>query len=72
MISDGGNGRLVDFFDVEGWSAALIAALADPEKDDALRVAARRTIIERYDLHTRCLPQQISLVEAQNAIRPAG
>lgn len=72
VIADGGNGRLVDFFDVEGWSAALIAALADPKKDDELRVGARRAIVERYDLQTRCLPQQISLVEAQGAIRPAG
>lgn len=69
VIADGVNGRLVDFFDIEGWSAALIAALADAEKDDALREAARRTIVERYDLQTRCLPQQVSFVEAQGEAR---
>ncbi len=28
VIADGVNGRLVDFFDVPGWSRALIEALA--------------------------------------------
>ena len=31
VIKDGVNGRLVDFFDVKGWSAALTDALARPE-----------------------------------------
>jgi glycosyltransferase involved in cell wall biosynthesis len=63
VIQDGVNGRLVDFFDVAGWSAALTAALADPRADDALRLAARETVVARYDLKTVCLPQLIAFVE---------
>lgn len=63
VINDGVNGRLVDFFDVPGWSAALIAALADPARDDGIRAAARTTILERYDLKRICLPRQIAFVE---------
>ena len=63
VIRDGVNGRLVDFFDVPGWSRALIVALADPGRDEALRAAARATVLEQYDLKRRCLPRQIALIE---------
>jgi glycosyltransferase involved in cell wall biosynthesis len=62
VISDGVNGRLVDFFDVQGWSAALIDALARPEAFDGLRAAARQTVLERYDLRSVCLPKQVDLL----------
>ncbi len=64
VISDGDNGRLVDFFDVAGWSKALIRALADPLADHPLRDAARRTVVEKYDLSRVCLPRLISFVES--------
>lgn len=63
VIRDGENGRLVDFLDIPGWSAALSRALAEPARDDALRRAARETIISRYDLNRICLPAQIELIE---------
>lgn len=63
VIRDGMNGRLVDFFDVSGWSKALIGALAGPAADDGLRAAARATVLERYDLRRLCLPRQIALIE---------
>lgn len=63
VITDGENGRLVDFFDVAGWSEAIIAALADPARDAPLRAAARQTILDRYDLRTRCLPRLVQFVE---------
>ncbi len=62
-ISDGKNGRLVDFFDVAGWSKAMIRALEYPKADDPLRAAARRTAIDRYDLKRVCLPRLIAFVE---------
>lgn len=65
LITDGVNGRLVDFFDVAAWSAALIEGLAEPRRFMPLREAGRRTIIERYDLATRCLPQMLAFVEGQ-------
>ena len=62
VIQDGVNGRLVDFFDVKAWSAALTDALARPEAHDAMREAARRMVRERYDLRSVCLPKQIDLL----------
>ncbi len=65
VIADGVNGRLVDFFDVAAWSRAIVAALADPRPDDALRAAGRATVVSRYDLATVCLPQIVALVEGR-------
>jgi glycosyltransferase involved in cell wall biosynthesis len=55
-------GRLVDFFDVKGWSAALTDALARPKAYDAIRDAARRMVRDRYDLRSVCLPRQVELL----------
>ena len=65
LISDGVNGRLVDFFDIAGLAAVLTETLAEPRRFMHLRQAARQTILDRYDLETRCLPQLIELVEGQ-------
>ena len=62
VIKDGVNGRLVDFFDVKGWSAALTDTLARPEAYDGMRQAAQQMARERYDLKTVCLPKQIELL----------
>ena len=64
LIQDGVNGRLVDFFDIEGWSKLLTKALARPERFTDLRRAARETILKGYDLQTVCLPQMIDWVES--------
>ncbi len=63
VIEDGVNGRLVDFFDVAAWSQTLIEALAEPARHDAMRHAARQTIVDRYDLRTVCLPRLVGFVE---------
>lgn len=70
VIRDGENGRLVDFFDVPGWSRALIAALAEPGATLALRAAARETIRARYDLRSQCLPRLVAFVEGTGAPTP--
>jgi glycosyltransferase involved in cell wall biosynthesis len=62
MIEDGVTGRLVDFFDVPAWSAALTDALARPEAYLGMRDAARRMVRERYDLRSVCLPRQVELL----------
>lgn len=64
VIRDGVNGRLVDFFDVKGWSAALTDALANPAAYEKMRIAARRTVLDRYDLKTICLPEMVEFVES--------
>ena len=62
VITDGVTGRLVDFFDVAGWSAALTDALAEPERFVPLREAGRALARARYDLRSVCLPQMVDLL----------
>jgi glycosyltransferase involved in cell wall biosynthesis len=63
VIEDGLNGRLVDFFDAKGLADAIAGVLADPAAQEPLRQAARRTVVQRFDLQTVCLPQQLALVD---------
>jgi glycosyltransferase involved in cell wall biosynthesis len=60
VIEDGVNGRLVDFFNEVGLAQHIIAALA--EGDGGLRLAARETAIERYDVKSVCLPAYLDLL----------
>ncbi|RYI35993.1 MAG: glycosyltransferase [Acetobacteraceae bacterium] len=62
VIEDGVTGRLVDFFDMKAWAAALTDALANPHAYDGMREAARRMVRQRYDLRSVCLPKQIDLL----------
>ena len=62
VIKDGVNGRLVDFFDIAGWSNAFIDGLANPEKSLHLRRAARAAAVEQYDLRSICLPKQVDFL----------
>ncbi|WP_151717336.1 glycosyltransferase family 4 protein [Gemmobacter serpentinus] len=64
LIEDGVNGRLVDFFDVPGWSKMLTKALARPDRFTEMRRAARETILQGYDLQTVCLPRMVRWVES--------
>lgn len=57
------NGWLVDFFDVPALVDAVSDGLAAIDKHQALRRAARETIVARYDLQSICLPRQIELLE---------
>ena len=63
VIEDGVNGRLVDFFDIAGWSATLTDCLARPEAHRHLGVAARQTVVSRYDLRSVSLPRMVALIE---------
>lgn len=63
VITDGENGRLVDFFDTDRWSEMLVDALEAPYRYDRIRENARRTIIENYDLKRICLPRLVRFVE---------
>jgi glycosyltransferase involved in cell wall biosynthesis len=62
VIAHGRNGLLVNFFDVAGLAEQVVEALAQPARYAHLRVAARQTALERYDLAI-CLPQQVRLIE---------
>jgi glycosyltransferase involved in cell wall biosynthesis len=63
LIEDGVNGRLVDFFDIPAWSAALTEALAHPDRFMPQRHAARQTILDHYDLKNVCMPRMVDFVE---------
>lgn len=63
VIKTGENGILVDFFDVADWSRKLSRALDKPHEYTDIRKAARRTIVERYDLQSICLPEQMKLIK---------
>jgi glycosyltransferase involved in cell wall biosynthesis len=57
------NGLLVDFFNVNAIAGHVIDALSNPARYQVLREAARRTIVEGYDLKQVCLPRQTGLVD---------
>jgi glycosyltransferase involved in cell wall biosynthesis len=61
-ISNGVNGLLVDFFDVDRLASTVINVLSHSEDFLAMRVRARELAIEHYDLRRRCLPKQLELV----------
>jgi glycosyltransferase involved in cell wall biosynthesis len=63
-LQDGVTGTLVDFFDVAGWSKAMIEGLAHPERFVEMRHAARKVALERYDLRGNCLPRMVEFVES--------
>ncbi|MEM9220097.1 MAG: glycosyltransferase [Cyanobacteria bacterium P01_F01_bin.150] len=58
VITDGENGLLVDFFSPKELADRVESVLEDPSRRQDLRINARQTIIERYDLAT-LLPQKI-------------
>lgn len=64
VIEHGRNGLLVDFFDRERLAATVAGVLEDPARYASLREAARRSVVQRYDLSTVCLPRQVALVES--------
>ena len=65
VLRDGENALLNTPFDVDGLADRIIDACRGASRYDHLRDAARRTIVERYDRETVCLPAWISLIEAE-------
>jgi len=63
-IEHGMNGLLTDFFGTSKLAAQVDEALQRQDQLKPLREAARRTVLERYDLKRVCLPAQRRLVEA--------
>jgi glycosyltransferase involved in cell wall biosynthesis len=63
VLRHGENGLLVDFFDPKAIANAVTEALRNKEDFRAIRRAARRTVVENYDLTKVTLPKQIALLE---------
>ena len=62
VIQDNVNGLLVDFFNPQQTSDRVIEALDNPEGMAAIRLKARETILESYDL-ANLLPQHLQWVK---------
>jgi glycosyltransferase involved in cell wall biosynthesis len=62
VIEDGRNGLLVDFFDTAAMAQRIADVLARPADYQPLRVQARQTVLERYDLATVCLPRTLDFL----------
>ncbi len=62
VIDHGRNGLLTDFFDPDALARTIADALQRPEALAPLRLQARADTIERFDLHTRCLPRQLAFL----------
>jgi glycosyltransferase involved in cell wall biosynthesis len=63
VIEHGANGLLVPFFDGAALADTVVDALAQPDRYEHIRKAARQTLLTRYDLKTICLPQQEKLFD---------
>jgi len=61
-ITHNETGLLVDFFNPEALSNAIIALLIDSSLRARLGTAARNFAVSRYDLKSYCLPRQMSWV----------
>jgi len=62
VLRDCGNGVLVDFFAHTEVADRVIEALEDPHAHDSIRRNARETVLDEYDLQSRCLPAHLSLI----------
>ena len=61
-ITHNETGLLVDFFNPEALSNAIIALLINSSLRARLGIAARNLAVSRYDLKSYCLPRQMSWV----------
>ena len=63
-ITHGQNGRLVDFFDKDALVEEVSRLLESAEERETLGQAARKLIVDRYDLERICLPRQLKWVQS--------
>ena len=71
VITHGENGRLVDFFDVQGLADEVVSVLENPRAFRHLGEAGRKLVQERYEL-SRCLPGQLAIVTGEAAGKDEG
>ena len=62
-VIDNKTGLLVDFFDYDGIADSISKVLEDPKKYRKLGKAARKVIIDKFDLHKITLPKYLKLIE---------
>ena len=66
VVRDGVNGRLVDFWDTKAIATEVCSALQSPADRQAMRRAARRTVVARYELSACVLRLQALLSKLPN------
>ncbi|MCX7217202.1 MAG: glycosyltransferase family 4 protein [Burkholderiales bacterium] len=64
VIRHAENGLLVDFFDEQAILNSVCELLEDAKTRDRIGMNARDTVVASYDLKDRCLPSQISWIDA--------
>ena len=64
VIEEGTNGWLVDFFDTSAMASRVAEALAARKDTQALRAAARETVVSRFALEDCLAKQRALIVEA--------
>lgn len=62
VLRDGDNGLLVDFFDTGKIADRIDEVLDHPDRMQAMRLRARQTVVDHYDLSTVTLPGHLSLI----------
>lgn len=65
VITDGANGFLTDFFAAGVLSNRVSDLLANRQALSHIRNAARQTVIDRYDLHSLCLPRMLKFLASE-------
>jgi len=59
VITEGDNGFLAGFFDAKKLAARACELLQNRAALEQVRVNARTTVVEKYDLQSRCLPDML-------------
>lgn len=62
VLRDGENGFLTDFFDIDALTEKASDLLARRQELTPIRIAARDTVVSRYDLRTQCLPKLLDFL----------
>jgi glycosyltransferase involved in cell wall biosynthesis len=63
VIRDGHNGSLINFFSPAEIAEKVDQVVTDRSRMRAIRDRARCTVVQRYDLKSSCVPNQIRLVD---------
>ena len=70
-ITSGRNGILLDFFDVDALSRAMIDAVRNPDRYAAMRKQARVSALSKFDRDRIGVPGWLTLIDSQLAKRRA-
>lgn len=63
VVRHGESGVLVDFFSTGEIAAAVVDMLAQPRAYQSMRMQARQTVVDEFDLKRICLPRHLQLID---------